>query len=308
MATTNMSSAQAKSYIVDPLLAPEPADETGLNSHFRSTLAPAPPPSSTASDTTKVPSPRNSTHARVPSNPSNLSPAGYQSGTRSRGNSLTQRYPGDMSHRPLDMIKKDNKTANRSPHLRKRSIPGVDQIDVLDTTPGGQYHHEGPFDATLASRNVNQKYSPVAAVQESNMAALKATPPENIADAVRQHRPLDGVAVVPPGMSDRYGRTYNYKETNLMTEGKGGDYNQMVGVGEYDGKKKSLDIEHREDSEPGYHPMAGQGTAIELEDQAPKKSVEYHESELEGHEEGSKRHSFGDGLKKRFGSLRRKKD
>lgn len=149
-------------------------------------------------------------------------------GGRRRGSSLTSRFPGDQSHHPLDMLKQDAKLAHRAPHLRKRHLPGPDTIDSLDTI-GGAYHHEGPFDATLLARNTHP-FSPVQAVSASNMEALKATPHEKIKDSLERHRPLDGVAVVPPGMSDRSGRIYNYEEgADLMIE-DGGNYKRWPGV------------------------------------------------------------------------------
>lgn len=69
--------------------------------------------------------------------------------------------------------------------------------------------------------------SPVAAVRESNIAALKATPREMIHDSLRAHRPLDGVALVPPGVSDRNGQVYDYEEKNLIIEG---DYKRWPGI------------------------------------------------------------------------------
>jgi hypothetical protein len=222
-----MSSSQAQNYIVDPLTAPDPSDETGLNSTFRSTFAPAslsPNPSPNSSQAQPM------NHPRDPSNPSPPPADEPQPATnRSRGNSLTERFPGDMSHRPLDMLKADTKTARRSHHLKKKSIPGVDTIDALDNVPGGDYHHEGPFDATLASRNLNAITSPVAAVAGTNAQTLNATSPEKIRDAVVGHKPLDGVAQVPPGQRDPQGRLYEYKETNLMTD-EGGDLGRWRGL------------------------------------------------------------------------------
>ena len=57
----------------------------------------------------------------------------------------------NMSQRPLEQIKRDTKAANRSPHLRKKNFTRPDSIDALDSI-GGYYHHDGPFDATIASR------------------------------------------------------------------------------------------------------------------------------------------------------------
>jgi len=110
-----------------------------------------------------------------------------------------------MSHRPLDQIRKETKVANRAPHLRKKHIPGADTIDSLDISPlGPAYHHEGPYDATLLSRNTNPKSSPVEAVRRSNAEALRATPRENIRDALDKHVPLQGTAIIPPGMSGMF--------------------------------------------------------------------------------------------------------
>jgi len=219
-----------------------------------------------------------------------------------------------MSHRPLDMIKKDKKTAHRSPHLKKRSIPGVDLIDSLDGSPFGQYHHEGPFDATLASRNQNPHYAPVAAVAESNAQALNATSPEHIRDAMQGHRPLDGFAEVPPGEADRTGRRYDYRETNLMTD-EGGDLGKYknlqdkytpIGVDEELQKRDQYELRNGSTTA-----QSGTSTAIEMEDHPKaKKNVEIQEAEVEGEgsHHASKRHSLSDGLKKRIGSLRRKKE
>ena len=146
--------------------------------------------------------------------------------SRRRNSSLLSRFEGDQSHRPLDIIKRDTRLANRAPHLRKQHHVGPDTIDSLDTV-GGAYHHEGPYDATLLARNTAVDSSPVAAVRESNIEALKATPRERINDSLRAHRPLDGVALVPPGVSDRNGQVYDYEEKNLIIEG---DYKRWPGI------------------------------------------------------------------------------
>lgn len=142
-----------------------------------------------------------------------------------RGSSLKERYPGDKSHQPLDVIRRDSKKAYRSPHLSKRSIPGADSIDRLDPAVGGiAYHHEGPYDAALLSRNRNPKTAPLVPLKDSNAEALKATPAENIKDALERHKPLDGTAVVPPGEQDRFGRVYQYQEgADVMHEPSSGD-------------------------------------------------------------------------------------
>lgn len=149
--------------------------------------------------------------------------------SRQRGSSLTSRFPGDQSHRPLERIRQETKAANRAPHLRKKHIPGPDTIDRLDCT-GGRYHHDGPYDATLLARNVSLLHSPVQAVSRSNMEALKATPREKVMDSLHKHYPLDGVAFTPPGVADRDGQVYHYEEgSNMMIE-DGGDYKRWPGV------------------------------------------------------------------------------
>jgi hypothetical protein len=153
----------------------------------------------------------------------------YQSGLN-RGGSLKGRHAGDNS--PLDTIRKETKTAHRAHHLRKKNFQGADVIDRLDKTGVSRYHHEGPYDAASIARNRDKKYSPVAAVQESNEEALKATPRENIMDSLQRHRPLEGVAIVPPGMADRFGRVYDYEEGTDMQRDplNRGDYKRVPGV------------------------------------------------------------------------------
>ena len=140
-----------------------------------------------------------------------------------RGGSLRERYPGDMSHRPLDMIKREHRAADRAPHLHthRRQQPS-DPIDSLDHTgpiPEATYHHDGPFDPTMKSRNTNKLYSPIEAVKDTNIEALKATPAEFLMDSLDKHVPLQGTAVVPPGMQDMSGRKMEYQEgADLMRE------------------------------------------------------------------------------------------
>ncbi|KAI4730017.1 hypothetical protein E4T49_02247 [Aureobasidium sp. EXF-10728] len=260
---------QAQAYLIDPLNAPEPSQETGPGTHF---YPPGATPTKTASPTASPSSPASSknpfrdsmggkggvqTHVRHssrsstgsnskfpeyhdgPSSPHrrNISGdhlTGEPSGSRSRRtSSLSQRYDGDMSNQPLNMLRKDSKKAYRAPHLNKRHIPGADTIDRLDPTPNKlPYHHEGPYDAALLARNTSYKSSPIAALEDSNREALKATPAEKIKDALEKHKPLDGVAVVPPGQRDQLGRVYNYEEgTDMMREGnpEGGAYKQWPG-------------------------------------------------------------------------------
>jgi Pal1 cell morphology protein len=94
-----------------------------------------------------------------------------------------------------------------------------DAIDRLDDVSKLQYHHEGPYDAACAERNNCSQSSPVAALHESNAEILKATPPYKIDDCLHRHRPLDGVAFYPPGVTDPEGNDYDYSEGfNMMTE------------------------------------------------------------------------------------------
>jgi hypothetical protein len=138
-----------------------------------------------------------------------------------------------MSDRQLDMTKSDERPADRQHrrHHRKR-LSDTDTIDALDTI-GGTYHHGGPYDATLMSRNLNKKYSPVAAVEESNMEAIRATPRENIMDSLVKHVPLQGTASIPNGSPDMRGQIMHYKEgADLMREpdAEGGAYKRWDGV------------------------------------------------------------------------------
>jgi len=139
-----------------------------------------------------------------------------------------------MSHRPLDQLRKESKPANRAPHLKKKHMPGADSIDALDRSViGGAYHHEGPYDATLLARNTSYESSPVAAVKGTNEEAIRATPRENIKDSLDKHVPLQGTAIIPPGMAGLDGKAMRYEEgADLMREqdAPGGAYKRWEGV------------------------------------------------------------------------------
>ena len=177
-----------------------------------------------------------------PRNSSDAPPPSYDAVAGSsrprRTSSLAQRYPGDESHKPLDIIRRDSRKASKPHHLKKRSMQGADLIDRLDPAIGGRaYHHEGPYDAASLARNRDPKYAPVAALETTNSMAIAATPQENVKDALEKHKPLDGTAVVPPGEPDRLGRTYNYEEgTDMMREGFNGD----PGYKQWSGKVRSI--------------------------------------------------------------------
>jgi hypothetical protein len=71
----------------------------------------------------------------------------------------------------------------------------------------------------MKAKNTNKMYSPVEAVKDTNIEALKATPVEFLKDSLDKHVPLQGTAIVPPGMKDMGGRTMNYQEgADLMRE------------------------------------------------------------------------------------------
>ncbi|KAL5121303.1 hypothetical protein ACEQ8H_000771 [Pleosporales sp. CAS-2024a] len=384
-----MNMEQARHALIDPLIEPDPSDETGLNTRFRSTFGPQEPitppgaddsakkqpsvsvhrtgssletnpyrrarassesknpfgdhhaPGSPGRRRCDYPSPPNSTSPRReqfpmhsshrsqpsasvndarPRRSSNPAPSQPKSGGLARSCSLKERYPGDMSHRPLDALRKDEKVAHRAPHLRKKNFQGADIIDRLDAAGFARYHHEGPYDAASIARNKHIKYAPIEAVRESNEEALRATPRENIADAVTKHRPLEGVANIPPGMPDRFGRVLNYEEGADLQREPGGDYRRWPGQ-EYhpdDLKGKgepSYTIEralkdHKRTGESGTEMTARRHHSKSVgHDQAPgmvpSESLNASASGIRRSNTTGK--GVGSSLKKRFGSLRRRK-
>jgi Pal1 cell morphology protein len=155
---------------------------------------------------------------------------------------------GDNSHRPLEQINRDEKSAHRAPHLRKSHQIPLDIVDSLSTVGGGPYHHGGPYDAALFARNTSAKSSPLKALDHSTTETLKATPQEKIIDSVRGHRPLDGVAAYAPGEVDRNGHVYQYEQgDNMMISGnpEGGAYKRWPGVNYHPDDVKGK-------GEPGY--------------------------------------------------------
>jgi len=364
----------AAKYLLDPLNAPGPSEETGPGTHFTSSV-PARASSvvkRSATSTTTAKSPQSTTY---PSPPSSASPSrssfhpsnpyspthrqtafgGYaDSGSnrrsldghtgngkgRERVNSLGERFPGDMSHRPLDQIRREAKAADRSPHLKKKHIPGADTIDSLDRI-GGAYHHEGPYDATLLARNTSHTSSPVEAVRTSNAEALRATPRENIRDALDRHVPLQGTSIIPPGMAGLDGIPMDYEEgSDLMREpdAPGGAYKRWADVkylpGDYKGKgepsysiEKALKDHKHSDTR---QLMADGNIAYEMQppknkfgvsrqrrasgshaDMSNDKSVKTvsdpSEFESDMRRSNTTGRRVGEGLKKRFGSLRKSK-
>ncbi|KAF2088379.1 hypothetical protein K490DRAFT_73301 [Saccharata proteae CBS 121410] len=247
-----------------------------------------------------------------------------------RSSSLRERFPGDSSTHPLDQLKREEKLARRSPHLHKRHIPGPDTIDRLDTI-NGKYHHEGPYDAALLARNTSYESSPLAAVAGTNAEAIKATPEENIKDAVERHRPIDGVAVVPSGMRDRFGREYHYQEGDDMMIVDGGNYKRWPGI-EYkpdDIKGKGEPSFSLEKAFKNHKKYDGEEGGIEMTSRPRNKSLghvdsnkvwpdpdgtgivsqqRYREWEQDLNRSNSTGRKVTEGLKKRIGSLRRRKE
>ncbi|KAH7319329.1 hypothetical protein BKA65DRAFT_514345 [Rhexocercosporidium sp. MPI-PUGE-AT-0058] len=365
----------ASKYLLDPLNAPEPSEETGPGTHFTSSVNrssstskspafgrsskqpsvstyPTPPTSASPTRSSFHPSnPYSPSHRQLAfgdlneAGPSSRKSSGEQSTNghgRRRGSSLGERFPGDMSHRPLDQLRKETKAANRSPHLRKKHIPGADSIDRLDKSMmGGLYHHEGPYDATLMSRNTNVKYAPVDAVKSTNEEALKATPKEYIKDSLTKHVPLQGTSVIPPGFEDFSGKRMDYEEgADLMREpdAAGGAYKRwdhvkylpedLKGKGEPSYSIEKALKDHKE--EGARNGLSPDGRSYEMQ---PQRPADGRQRSISGNHEdfrGSSRPSagafssvdggnemrrsnttgrrIGEGLKRRFGSLRRNKN
>ncbi|KAJ8120541.1 hypothetical protein ONZ43_g2773 [Nemania bipapillata] len=134
---------------------------------------------------------------------------------------------------PLEQIKRETLAAHRAPHLRAGHRAQPDQIDLLASisgTSGEVYHHSGPYDAALASRNRDARHAPLAAVASSNREALRATPAAHVVDAVTRKVPLHGTASVPPGHADLAGNVMCYEEgADLMRErdAAGGAYRRL---------------------------------------------------------------------------------
>ncbi|CAM1504567.1 Fc.00g021580.m01.CDS01 [Cosmosporella sp. VM-42] len=391
-----MDKEWARKYILDPLTAPEPSQETGIgSSHVNRTLSlstiaagkqpaekhspkshhhhrktnsyPTPPTSASPTNSSFHPSNpfSNANRLDTHSEEASISPPGSPlprptSGARryppstfvtrsssaripdpvrhrpqpvhhrsfSDGNfglernpSLNQRYPGDMSHRPLEMLKKEARAAERAPHLRRKNIPITDTIDALDTI-GGTYHHGGPYDATLASRNRNKMYSPVAAVHETNMEAIRATPREYLQDSLRRHMPLQGTATIPSGDPDMSGNAIHYEEgADLMREpdATGGPYKRYEHIpyhpDDLKGKGEPSYTYERDLKERKKHRHT-QSNEYELQSRPPHtRSYSNHGEESHAAYSNSAdiRRSnttgkrLSDGIKRRFGSIRRKK-
>ncbi|ETN36983.1 uncharacterized protein HMPREF1541_07971 [Cyphellophora europaea CBS 101466] len=262
----------ATEYLIDPISAPQPSEEDGPGTSFRPQAQPptptspsitksasvrssgskltknnpyrkslgSPPPVQDLARSSSLKSPSASTKA-YPSPPPSASPrvANHPPDTlqpptqhRRRGSSLNSKFPGDMSHRPLDQLAHEKRKADRARQTSRKHRIQPDTIDSLDDAAGAAYHHGGPYDATLFARN-NSSSGPLGALVDSNEETLRATPKERIADSLQRHRPLDGVATYAPGEMDRNGHLYQYEEgSNMMVDANpaGGAYKQWPGV------------------------------------------------------------------------------
>ncbi|VUC20741.1 unnamed protein product [Clonostachys rosea] len=213
-----------------------------------------------------------------------------------------------MAPRSLETIKKEHKTA----HRRHRTRPSqTDIIDSLDTV-GGAYHHSGPFDAASASWNTHKKYSPLEAVHDSNMEALKATPQEYIKDSLERNFPLQGTATIPSGYTDLSGNVMQYEEgTDMMRDptAGGGAYKRWDGITYHpdDLKGKGPEFEYERDLK--LKKAQGQEEAVEM--LPPRSSHNFRNgddratSAVDGISTGRR---VADGVKRRLGGLSRKRD
>lgn len=145
--------------------------------------------------------------------------------------------------RPSEELAAHDRLTRKDSRARK-TIPR-DQIDNLDDILGS-YHHEGPFDATLASRQIPGR-APIDAVKYTNSLALHHTPSENINRSLHAHEPLDGTAGHGPGyvgVSERPGEasaSYDFEHVGDLPdrqhddedEDDGGD----MGVEVLDGRR-----------------------------------------------------------------------
>lgn len=225
-----------------------------------------------------------------------------------------------MSSRPLDVIKQETKTADRY-HRRHRSrLSQTDTIDALDTI-GGTYHHGGPYDATLASYNTRMKNSPVAAVRDSNLEALRATPNEYIKDSLERHVPLQGTATIPSGSVDLSGNVMEYEEgTDMMRDptAGGGAYKRWDAPGityHPDDLKGKSEPSYTIERDMKRRERLLQPAGIEMQPRKTRHSFSAGDDRanyiLSGQEETSGNSSssrLSQGLRRRFGSLRRKRD
>ncbi|RPB27118.1 hypothetical protein L211DRAFT_608792 [Terfezia boudieri ATCC MYA-4762] len=171
---------------------------------------------------------------------------------------------------PLAKIKEEHKAAHRAKHLRK-AVP-ADTIDSLDKSffGNGTYHHEGPYDATLASRQI-PGHSPIDAVKYTNAQALAATPRANIIDSLTRKVPLQGVGMVPPGVVGPGGQKFEYEEEDIQRS--------QGGLGRWSGIEY-LDADIKGKGEPSFT-IEEQEKALEAQRRSQKGVVYNGEGEME---------------------------
>ncbi|KAK6541162.1 hypothetical protein TWF694_008533 [Orbilia ellipsospora] len=132
------------------------------------------------------------------------------------------------SNGPRAPAKRHSRNEGRNRPNPQRVL-AADTIDSLDTSFGiFTFHHEGPYDATLSHRNRNPLKSPVQATRFGNEMALKATLPQDIENSLQFGRPLEGVAIFPPGTKVVGGEVLEYDEYDLNR--KDGNYRRYPGV------------------------------------------------------------------------------
>ncbi|KAF3920847.1 hypothetical protein ABW21_db0202140 [Orbilia brochopaga] len=190
------------------------------------------------------PSSPSSSIQRSPTNPfrrvsQNMSPPPHQPSKR-----YSQPPPSYRSVPRSDGPRAPHK--RRSKHEVKPRAPGqrgspVDTIDQLDTSFGlFNFHHEGPYDATLSHRNRNPMKSPVQATRYGNAMALRATAPQDVENSLHFGRPLDGVAAFPPGTKVA-GEVLQYEEYDVNR--KDGNFRRYPGIKYRDEDLKGKGIE-----------------------------------------------------------------
>lgn len=121
-------------------------------------------------------------------------------------------------YHPLPELKTKSRVPDASLGVSRESSPLESIRSSLDLN-GVSFYQGGPYDAVLPRRNIDVRYSPLAAVHDSNMEALRATPQHHIKDCLKRHLPLQGTATVPSGGVDMHGNIMEYEEgADLMRE------------------------------------------------------------------------------------------
>lgn len=179
------------------------------------------------------------------------------SATREKHTSPTSASKGH-STRPSQDLANHEKLVRKSSRARKQ-IPR-DSIDNLDDILGS-YHHEGPFDATLASRQIPGR-APVEATRIGNAMALAATPKEFVQRSLERHEPLDGISSHASG-SVVDGKRLHYDEENVERQ---------------DGEYTDDNVHERDSGESQYRGARSRGDVGMVEMQGSSRGVvEYSE-------------------------------